>query len=142
MIFPLIPLALGAIFAGWFGYQMFVGYDMKYFWENLYLFFLNTTLWKKRIMSQSWVKRLPVILASIGFGSAIFAYLIIPSLPKILVSFLKPIHTLFFNKWFFDELYDVLFVRSCVLFGNFLWLRGDQRTIDAFGPKWCIGTCS
>ena len=34
MIFPLIPLALGAIFAGWFGYQMFVGYDMKYFWGD------------------------------------------------------------------------------------------------------------
>ena len=139
MIFPLIPLALGAIFAGWFGYQMFVGYDMEYFWgDSLFILPEHHAMEEAHHVAE-WVKRLPVILASIGFGSAIFAYLIIPSLPKILVSFVKPIHTLFFNKWFFDELYDVLFVRSCVLFGNFLWLRGDQRTIDAFGPNGVSG---
>ena len=81
--------ALGAIFAGWFGYQMFVGYDMKYFWgESLFILPEHHAMEEAHHVAD-WVKRLPVILASIGFGSAIVAYLIIPSLPKILVSSVK-----------------------------------------------------
>ena len=86
-----------------------------------------------------WVKRLPVILAVSGVGLAIIAYLIIPSLPARVVSMARPIHTLFFNKWFFDELYDLLFVRASVRFGTFLWVKGDKQTIDAFGPDGLSG---
>ncbi len=134
MILPLIPLALGAIFAGWFGYQLFVGYDMAYFWGDS-LFILS----EHRAMAEAhnvpeWVKRLPVALAAIGVISATFAYLIFPSIPSIVISIAKPIHTLFSNKWFFDELYDILFVRSFVRFGKILWIRGDRGTIDALGP--------
>ena len=134
MILPLIPLAFGAIFAGWFGYQSFVGYDMSYFWgDSLFILPEHHAMEEAHHVAE-WVKRLPVILAASGVGLAIIAYLIIPSLPARVVSMARPIHTLFFNKWFFDELYDLLFVRSSVRFGTFLWVKGDEQTIDRFGP--------
>jgi len=134
MILPLIPLAFGAIFAGWFGYQSFVGYDMSYFWgDSLFILPEHHAMAEAHHVAE-WVKRLPVILAASGVGLAIIAYLIIPSLPARVVSMARPIHSLFFNKWFFDELYDLLFVRSSVRIGTFLWVKGDEQTIDRFGP--------
>ena len=135
MIIPLIPLAFGAIFAGWFGYQSFVGYDMSYFWgDSLFILPEHHAMEEAHHVAE-WVKRLPVVLAASGVGLAIIAYLIIPSLPARVVSMARPIHSLFFNKWFFDELYDLLFVRSSVRFGTFLWVKGDEQTIDRFGPN-------
>ena len=139
MILPLIPLAFGAIFAGWFGYQSFVGYDMSYFWgDSLFILPEHHAMEEAHHVAE-WVKRLPVILAASGVGLAIIAYLIIPSLPARVVSMARPIHSLFFNKWFFDELYDLLFVRASVRFGTFLWVKGDKQTIDAFGPDGLSG---
>ncbi len=139
MILPLIPLAFGAIFAGWFGYQSFVGYDMSYFWgDSLFILPAHHAMEEAHHVAE-WVKRLPVILAASGVGLAIIAYLIFPSLPAQVVSMARPIHSLFFNKWFFDELYDLLFVRSSVRFGTFLWVKGDKQTIDTFGPDGLSG---
>ncbi len=139
MILPLIPLAFGAIFAGWFGYQSFVGYDMSYFWgDSLFILPEHQAMEEAHHVAE-WVKRLPVILAASGVSLAIIAYLIIPSLPARVVSMARPIHSLFFNKWFFDELYDLLFVRSSVRFGTFLWVKGDKQTIDTFGPDGLSG---
>ena len=139
MILPLIPLAFGAIFAGWFGYQSFVGYDMSYFWGDSLFILPEHYAMEEAHHVEEWVKRLPVILAASGVGLAIIAYLIIPSLPARVVSMARPIYSLFFNKWFFDELYDLLFVRSSVRFGTFLWVKGDKQTIDTFGPDGLSG---
>ncbi len=139
MILPLIPLAFGAIFAGWIGYQSFVGYDMSYFWgDSLFILPEHHAMEEAHHVAE-WVKRLPVILAASGVGLAIIAYLIIPSLPARVVSMARPIHTLLFNKWFFDELYDILFVHASVRFGKFLWVKSDKQTIDAFGPDGLSG---
>ena len=139
MILPLIPLALGAIFAGWFGYEIFVGYDMKYFWGDSIFILPEHHAMEEAHHVAEWVKRLPVILAASGVGLAVLAYWIIPSLPGKVVSAFKPIHTLFYNKWFFDEMYDILFVRSSVRLGKFFWINGDKKTIDAFGPDGVSG---
>jgi len=134
MILPLIPLAIGAIFAGWFGYQLFVGYDMVYFWGDALFILPEHRAMEDAHHVPDWVKRLPVWLAASGVGVAVIAYAVLPAIPAMMISFLRPLHELFYNKWFFDELYDILFVRSFVNFGKILWVRGDQGTIDAFGP--------
>ena len=67
------------------------------------------------------------------FLSYIF-YILAPSLPGIFVKAFKWIHTLLFNKWFFDEIYNRVFVQNAVRLGKFFWVRGDQKTIDRFGP--------
>ncbi len=134
MIMPLIPLAIGSIFAGWFGYQLFVGYDMAYFWGDSLFILPEHTAMEEAHYAPEWVKRLPVLLAATGVSLAVIAYVLVPTLPAMVISISKPIHRLFFNKWFFDELYDILFVHSFVKFGKFLWIRGDKGTIDALGP--------
>ena len=44
------------------------------------------------------------------------------------------LHTLFFNKWYFDELYDAVFVQPALRIGRFFWKKGDGATIDGLGP--------
>ena len=44
------------------------------------------------------------------------------------------IHAFFYNKWYFDELYDAIFVKPALRIGRFLWKKGDGATIDGLGP--------
>ena len=130
MIIPLIPLAFGAIFAGWFGYQLFVGYDMAYFWgESLFILPENKAMEEAHYVPV-WVKRFPVLLAATGVSLAVFAYVIIPTLPAVVISIAKPIHRLFFNKWFFDELYTRLLVVPAKFLGRIFWIKFDGGIIN------------
>jgi NADH-quinone oxidoreductase subunit L len=81
-----------------------------------------------------WVKFLPLVMGVGGILLAWVFYIARPELPEKIKTTFRPLHTLFFNKWFFDELYDRLFVRTAVLLGLLFWKRGDQGLIDRFGP--------
>lgn len=81
-----------------------------------------------------WVKNLPTLVGVIGIFLAWLAYSKIPSIPSAMVSIFKPLHTLFYRKWFFDEIYDVLFVKSAQALGKGLWIGGDKAVIDGLGP--------
>ena len=81
-----------------------------------------------------WVKKMPLIVGLIGIFMAYISYLFVPAIPEFTKRIFKPIHALFFNKWFFDELYDLLFVKTSILFGKIFWKGGDQGIIDRFGP--------
>jgi len=82
----------------------------------------------------TWVKVLPVGLAAGGVMLAVLFYGIMPQMPAKIATNFRPIYQLFFNKWYFDEIYDRIFVKPAVLFGSFLWRRGDRDVIDGFGP--------
>jgi NADH:ubiquinone oxidoreductase subunit 5 (subunit L)/multisubunit Na+/H+ antiporter MnhA subunit len=58
-----------------------------------------------------------------------------PRLPAAFVRAIKPIHTFVYNKWFFDELYNFLFVRPAFALGRIFWKAGDVGFIDRFGPN-------
>ena len=64
----------------------------------------------------------------------IMAMMIMPKLAAAIQAKQSPIYLFFFNKWYFDELYDFLFVRPVLKFGRFLWKRGDGTVIDGLGP--------
>ena len=64
----------------------------------------------------------------------VLCYAVFTGLPAKIAALFRPIHMFFFNKWYFDELYDAMFVNPAVRLGNFFWLRGDRDTIDGFGP--------
>jgi len=78
---------------------------------------------------------LGIFLAIFGIASAYVFYLLIPSLPGIVSKTFSPLYKLFFNKWYFDEIYDYLFVKSFIKIGNIFWRKGDENTIDRFGPN-------
>lgn len=81
-----------------------------------------------------WVKLLPTIMGVCGILLGYLAYMFVKTIPELTVKRFKRLHTLFFRKWFFDEIYDLVFVRSSVALGNLFWKGGDQKIIDGFGP--------
>tara|TARA_B100000123_G_scaffold84562_1_gene61072 strand:+ start:1536 stop:3467 length:1932 start_codon:yes stop_codon:yes gene_type:complete len=135
MLIPLFVLALGAIFSGWYFYNDFVGYNWKEFWGNSIFISEKHKAFKLAHYVPLWVKYLPIFLAILGILCAYLFYILNPNLPKILSKKVSLIYNLFFNKWYFDELYDYLFVKSFIKFGNYFWKKGDEGTIDRFGPN-------
>ena len=135
MLIPLFVLALGAIFSGWYFYNDFVGYNWKEFWGNSIFISEKHKAFKLAHYVPLWVKYLPIFLAILGILCAYLFYILNPNLPKILSKKFSPIYNLFFNKWYFDELYDYLFVKNFIKFGNYFWKKGDEGTIDRFGPN-------
>ena len=79
-----------------------------------------------------WVKVSPFIAMLGGLLMAIWFYIINPSLPGRLATAQKPLYLFFKNKWYFDELYNAIFVKPALALGRFLWKRGDGDTIDGF----------
>ena len=134
MTLPLFVLAVGAVFSGWLGYELFVGHDMAVFWGDSIFILPEHHAMEHAHHAPTWVKLLPVLLASSGVLMAVLCYAIWTDIPSVAARLFAPIHRFFFNKWYFDELYDAIFVRPAVRIGSFLWLRGDRDTIDGFGP--------
>ncbi len=77
-----------------------------------------------------WVKVSPFVAMLLGFIGAWLAYIRRPSLPKAFAETLWPVHNFLLNKWYFDEIYDFLFVKPVLWVGRFLWKRGDGTVID------------
>ena len=134
MLLPLVPLALGAIFAGFLGYDLFVGYDWQQFWGDSIFILPTHQAMEHAHHVPKWVKLLPIILAASGVALAYVAYTFVPSIPSAVAKRFAPIHNFFFRKWYFDELYDAIFVKPAVKMGGLLWQRGDKDTIDGYGP--------
>ena len=139
MTLPLFVLSLGAIFSGWLGYELFVGHDMARFWGDSILILPEHPAMENAHHVPTWVKLFPIVLAASGVVLAVLCYGVFTGLPARVARLFSPIHALFFNKWYFDELYDLLFVRPAVRFGAFLWQRGDRDTIDGLGPDGLSG---
>jgi len=139
MTIPLFVLALGAIFSGWLGYELFVGHDMAAFWgSSIFILPWNEAMEAAHHVP-TWVKLLPIGLAFGGVLLAVLLYGVMPGMPAKIAAAFRPVHLLFLNKWYFDEIYDAIFVRPAVRFGQLLWQRGDKDTIDGFGPDGMSG---
>ncbi|MFC4215645.1 NADH-quinone oxidoreductase subunit L [Pseudophaeobacter arcticus] len=79
-----------------------------------------------------WVKVSPFIAMSLGLVLAVWFYIVNPSLPGRLASNFQPLYLFLKNKWYFDELYDAIFVKPALAIGRFFWKRGDGNAIDGF----------
>jgi len=77
-----------------------------------------------------WVKVSPFIAMVIGFVMALWFYIWNPEMPKKLAETQRPLYLFLLNKWYFDEIYDAIFVKPAMALGRFLWKRGDTQTID------------
>ena len=71
----------------------------------------------------------------IGTLFAVFFYLWKADLPARIAARRGPLWTFLYNKWFFDELYDFVFVKGAKLLGDLFWKGGDQKLIDGLGPN-------
>lgn len=129
MIIPLVVLAIGAIFSGYVFHEIFIGENTK-FWGKA-IFFLKQTahghppLW------------LLILIPTLVISAIPLSFILFLKRKDIVENFInsqKPLYNFLVKKWYFDELYDLIFVRPFRNIGNFLWQRGDVKTIDAYGP--------
>ncbi len=136
MLGPLVVLAIGAVFAGMAGYQWFGGSveARADFWRDALLMLPGNDTVEEAHHVPFWVKALPVVVGVAGIVGAYLAYVLIPGIPGMVSTVLKPLHALFFRKWYFDELYDAIAVRPSLRFGFRLWKSGDGAVIDGLGP--------
>ena len=134
MLVPLLGLAAGAMFAGYVGFDYFVGEATVGFWGNALLVLAEHPALAEAHLVPIWVKYLPLVVAAGGIGLAFVMYVLVPALPGILAQRLGPVYRFVHNKWYFDELYDFLFVRPAFYLGRNLWKTGDGALIDGLGP--------
>jgi NADH-quinone oxidoreductase subunit L len=129
MLVPLGLLALGAVAAGFAFNHYFMGEGAHEFWRAS--IFLGAG---EEGHLPVWVEVAPLTVTVIGFLIAFYYYILHPSLPKKIADRKGLLYLFLYNKWYFDELYDVLFVRPAFALGRFLWKRGDGTVIDGLGP--------
>jgi NADH-quinone oxidoreductase subunit L len=134
MTIPLIVLATGAIFAGGIGYNVFVGDGMKEFWGSSILVLPNHSALVDAHHVATWVKIAPVAVGVIGIGLAYYMYMVKTDLPERIAARFHYIYLFLYNKWYFDELFDWMFVRPAHYLGRALWREGDGNIIDGLGP--------
>ena len=140
MLIPLYVLAFGAVFAGFAAYEFFVGHYMEEFWgESLAVLPGNNTVEAAHHVPL-WVKLSPLVSGLAGIGLAYLFYIAAPGLPAKTAQALRPLYLFSLNKWYFDELYDRIFVQPARVLGAGLWKRGDGGVIDRFGPDGVAST--
>ena len=81
-----------------------------------------------------WVKLAPFVAMVVGFLVSWKFYISSPEMPVTLAQRHRGLYAFLLNKWYFDELYDFLFVRPAKRLGTFLWKKGDGAVIDGLGP--------
>jgi NADH-quinone oxidoreductase subunit L len=134
MVLPLMVLATGAVFSGWLGYELFVGHDRAEFWRSAILVTAAHPTLDNLHHIPSWVATLPTVVAVSGIALAYILYMFAPSIPPMLARNFNGLYQFLLNKWYFDELYDFLFVRPAMKLGKGLWQGGDGALIDGVGP--------
>jgi NADH-quinone oxidoreductase subunit L len=133
MLVPLGVLSLGAIFAGMVFHGPFIDAEHGLrFWAGSVAF--DEHRMHALHSLPLWVKLAPGTVMIIGFLIALQAYIRRTDLPGHFVGQFGQLHAFLLNKWYFDELYNVVFVRPSLWLGRFFWKRGDEGTIDRFGP--------
>ncbi len=134
MLVPLFILAGGALFAGYIFYNQFIGAGIEDFWRGSLADFGGEFILEKMHGLPAWVPWMPTVMMAAGAFLAWLFYIRNPSIPAALAAQHQPLYQFLLNKWYFDELYDFLFVRPAKRLGYFLWKRGDGWVIDGFGP--------
>ena len=134
MLYPLYVLAFGALFAGLLFHHLFVGTGRESFWGEA-LFYLPANHIFEDMEATPWmISTLPSLMFVIGLGVAYYVYLMRPGTAERWANANRPLYQFLLNKWYFDELYDALFVKPAFWLGRLFWKAGDVGIIDRFGP--------
>ena len=127
---PLIALAVGAVTVGFAFRDKFIGEDWHAFWRTAIVNGAGNDIMEKMEHVPGLVSLLPTIVAILGIALAYVMYVAVPTLPAALANTFAPIYRFLLNKWYFDELYDAVFVQPYQKLARVLWQTGDARIID------------
>jgi len=126
---PLVLLALGSLLAGAIFMHLFIGSDQTEFWRGSLV-----THGEKAHEAPILVMLLPTLAMAAGFAVAWYFYVTNPLVPFGLAKRFRGLYQFLLNAWYFDALYDAIFVRPAKRLGRFLWKVGDGTIIDGIGP--------
>ena len=131
MLLPLIILSVGAIFSGFLFKDLFIGHGGEnYFWGESIKFLKPLSTEHPPL----WFILITPILVLLSIPIAYYLFVKNKDIPKKIVEVNKPLYNFLVNKWYFDELYNFLFIRSSKKIGLFFWKVVDIKIIDKFGP--------
>jgi NADH-quinone oxidoreductase subunit L len=134
MLVPLGLLTVGAVFAGYLFHDGFIGAERAgQFWRGS--LFFSAHLAEAMHEVPALVKLSATIVMALGLATAYFAYIANPGVPAAFVSRFGWLYRFLLNKWYWDELYDLMFVRPAGWLGRLFWKGIDQGVIDRFGPN-------
>ena len=132
MLVPIGILAAGSILAGFPFKELFAGHGVaEFFRESLKM---NPGIIEEMHHIPKAIAFLPTVMMALGFLVSWLFYIRRPYLPVELANQHQMLYQFLLNKWYFDELYDLIFVRPTKWLGRFLWKKGDGYVIDGFGP--------
>jgi NADH-quinone oxidoreductase subunit L len=134
MTIPLAILALGAVAAGFIFYPYFIGDENHLFWRDAIFVLHGDHVLHARHDVPEWVIWAPLTVTVLGFLIAAYYFLWRPQRAAALAAREGLLYNFLKNKWYIDELYDLIFVRPAMWIGRKLWKLGDGWLIDGFGP--------
>jgi NADH-quinone oxidoreductase subunit L len=132
MLIPIGVLAAGSIVSGLPFKGLFVGHGVEEFFRGSVK--MHPHILEGMEQMPYWLGYMPTLMMVIGFAIAYLFYISRPDLPEELAEQQPLLYRFLLNKWYFDELYDLILVRPAKWLGRFLWKRGDGWLIDGFGP--------
>jgi len=135
MRIPLLALAVGAIASGYLFHEQFVGEGREVFWRAAIFNAPSNHVLDQLRDTPTWVVWAPLVLSIAGLLGAYYVYVLKEGLGARIAERRGPLWILFYNKWFFDEIYDATFVKGAKALGDFFWKVGDQTIIDGGGPN-------
>lgn len=132
MLIPLAVLAVGSFAAGFPFKELFAGHGVGEFFGSALK--VDEHVMEAMHHIPHWIALLPTVMMFAGLAMAYLFYIAKPYLPVELAHQQPLLYKFLLNKWYFDELYDVIFVRPAKWLGTTLWKKGDGMLIDGLGP--------
>ncbi|WP_314958295.1 NADH-quinone oxidoreductase subunit L [Bradyrhizobium cosmicum] len=132
MLIPIGALAVGSIVAGFPFKELFAGHGIEEFFRESVK--MNPHIIEGMHHIPETIAFLPTVMMVLGFLVSYLFYIRRPYLPVELAKTQPMLYQFLLNKWYFDELYDLIFVRPAKWIGYQLWKKGDGFVIDGFGP--------
>jgi NADH-quinone oxidoreductase subunit L len=127
---PLVVLSVGAIFAGWWFHAQFIGDDNAAYWQGAIFNAPDNHVIAELERTPFLIALSPTLTGIFGFLLAVWFYLVNPAVPVMLAARFRPVYLFLLNKWYFDELYNVIFVRPALWLAREFWQVGDVAIID------------
>jgi len=134
ILVPLILLSIGAVFAGWWFHGIFIDATANdTYWHGAVAF--SEHLVHAMHEAPWWVKISATVAMLTGLAISWLCYIVYPGFPATFAAQFEMLYKFLLNKWYFDEIYDVIFVKPAFWIGRLFWKGGDEGTIDRFGPN-------
>ena len=131
ILIPLFLLTIGAALSGFVFKDLFIGNDYQGFWRTS-IFFKEEFILKHPPL---WFLMITPILGFLIIAGAYFLYIKNENILENLKNSNQPLYNFLLNKWYFDEIYDLIFTRPAKAIGSFFWHKGDGKIIDGYGPN-------